>query len=314
MRSQTTLNARSQRQEHEGVLIRVLQEDGQNGYGCIHTWPELGDNDLQTTLTLLAHGEVTPVSKKSLKCAELDAKARAQGKSLFDDLCIPLSHATLVMDSWTVMEAVDSGFRTVKLKVGKDLPREIFFIREQAFNYPQLRWRFDFNNTLTHDEVEHFLVGLGDDGLLGRIDFLEDAFQSGDPVSAYASEVPLAIDRDVASFNKDFDFWVIKPAVNDSQAILEKASQYNTNLVFTSYMDHPIGQCFAAYEAALAYRKHPDLIDVCGLQTHGLFQCDDQLAPFVKMMGSPAPVFAPPEGTGLGFDEILENLEWIPLT
>ena len=41
-------------------------------------------------------------------------------------------------------------------------------------------------------------------------------------------------------------------------------------VVLTSYMDHPLGQTFAAWEAARLGLQFPGLVGVCGLQTHHL--------------------------------------------
>ena len=44
----------------------------------------------------------------------------------------------------------------------------------------------------------------------------------------------------------------------------------------------------------------------CGLQTHGLFEMDA----FTARLGPVKPGFKPPGGSGLGFDDLLEDLPW----
>ena len=79
-------------------------------------------------------------------------------------------------------------------------------------------------------------------------------------------------------------------------------------------MDHPLGQVFAAYEAASAWGKFPEIVDVCGLVTHGLFEHDTENREFFDALGLVQPQLQPPAGTGLGFDELLDSLRWEKLT
>ena len=76
--------------------------------------------------------------------------------------------------------------------------------------------------------------------------------------------------------------------------------------VFTSYMEHPLGQAFAAYEAGRAMQNYMGLVDVGGLMTHGLFEP----TAFTEALGKPNPQWMYQDGTGLGFDHQLEALEW----
>lgn len=307
--SKSGLNARSARREHCGALLRVGDGSrGAYGYGCIHPWPELGDAGLDETLEALAGGVLTPLSCRALECAEADAAARAGGVSLFAGLAVPPSHATLVMDGDAVRAAVEAGFGIVKLKVGKDLPEEKEFICGQSARFPRLRWRLDFNGVLTPGELDGFLAGLGGD-VRERIDFLEDACVPGGGGAGGVCGIPLAVDRGVEVARGGFDVAVVKPALNRAEPILGRAAAGGMRVVFTSYMDHPLGQCFAAWEAAVAAESYPSVVDVCGLVTQGLFEAN----PFSEWLGEPRPEFRVPAGTGLGFDALLEDLPWTRL-
>ncbi len=300
LRSRGPLNARSVRQEHQGVLIRVG-----GGYGCVHPWRELGDLALVSQLDFLRQGKLTSLTRSALSCAKADAAARCAGRSLFDGLQVPLSHATLPMDEVAFQSAVNAGFDRVKVKMGRDLKIEAEFVRSMAERYPDLRWRMDFNGTQKFEDVERWVLSLGE-AFCEKIDFLEDAFMgSADPVGA----LQLAVDREVGKRLEGFSVAVLKPAINEMSALLERAQAAAKRVVITSYMDHPLGQSYAAWQAALALRDFTDLIDHCGLITHGLFEPGD----FTEALGCPSPDFRPPSGTGLGFDELLEKLPWIPL-
>ncbi|MGZ8789795.1 MAG: hypothetical protein ACXW4P_16385 [Thermoanaerobaculia bacterium] len=69
----------------------------------------------------------------------------------------------------------------------------------------------------------------------------------------------------------------------------------------TSYMDHAVGQFFAAYVAA----TH-DVNPRCGLMTHVLYEPDA----FFERIERDGARLLPPRGTGIGFDDLLERLPW----
>lgn len=79
-------------------------------------------------------------------------------------------------------------------------------------------------------------------------------------------------------------------------------------LLVTSYMDHPIGQMWAAWWAARIAAGDFAHIDFrgCGLLTHGHFAGDAALG-LVEQEGAR---LLPPSGMGLGFDDYLEGLAW----
>ena len=311
MTSSGSLNAKSARSEHGGALIRVDHE-GVFGYGSIHPWPELGDESLDENLAKLAEGYFTTLSARAMTCSRADAAARREGVSLFEGLVVPRSHATLMMDESDFVAAVQTGFTTVKVKVGRSPAMEAGFIREQAMLYPELTWRLDFNNSLDAEAVESLLTELGEE-VRDQIDFLEDAFLSG--VTPWVNalgpyDIPMAVDREVEDTCGGYGVAVIKPALNEPLPLLERIAEEGKRAVITSYMDHPVGQSFAAWEAAKAFHAFPDVVDTCGLITHGLFEQDE----FTAALGKPRPDFKPACGTGLGFDELLESLPWTPLS
>jgi O-succinylbenzoate synthase len=48
------------------------------------------------------------------------------------------------------------------------------------------------------------------------------------------------------------------------------------------------------------------MVAACGVQTHHLFEPDA----FSELLGPWSPVFQPPPGHGLGFDDLLDALPW----
>ena len=304
LRSRGFLNSLSNRREFFGALIRVGE-----GYGCIHPWPELGDPPLEKCLDDLRGRRFWPIVRRAMRCAEFDNAARSREESLFEEMEIPRSHATLVKaDAKEILAAVEAGFDAVKMKAGRDLADETEFFKTMLAAHPQLRWRLDFNESLDPATADEFLTNLSPQAHMA-IDFIEDICPFSETVweSLWKKHrVRLAVDRESAPHRKAAQVMVIKPAVDETFPLAEAAGMNGQAVVMTSYMDHPLGQAFAAWEAARMGLIFPGIIGTCGLQTHHLFEKDT----FTESLGDWKPDFTIPEGTGLGFDDALATLVW----
>ena len=294
LRTAGALNSKTARKVYEGALVR---DDA--GFGCLHTWPELGDPTLQECLDDLTRDRESSLVKQTLACIQADGDARTGGCSLFEGLKVPPSHATLpTLNEMVVCEAIQRGFSYVKVKGGKGGGEDLRLLRSMINAFPKLKWRIDFNE---NGEVNELLEEFSDwsEDEKAAIDFLEDPvpyLSGGWERLVEETGVVLALDRQLKRDRGDSHVQVVKPAVQEMKS--------GSRVVVTSYMDHPLGQVFAAWEAARAGVK-----EVCGLQTHGLFELDE----FSKILGPVSPEFKIPEGVGLGFDDLLESLPWTKL-
>lgn len=172
------------------------------------------------------------------------------------------------------------GFDTVKLKDATVLPEKV-------------RLRIDFNGKLAPDEFLRIAATLPKE----RIDFIEDPVVYDAATwraLREATGLRLALDR----FSGEADVLVHKPALS------AKFPSFDGEIVVTSYMDHPFGQFCAAYVAA-THRVSAR----CGLMTHVLYEPD----PFIDRIERDGARLLPPRGTGIGFDDLLENLPWTTL-
>ena len=304
LKARGLLNAISRRREFEGVLLQI---DG--GYGCIHPWPELGDPPLTKCLLDLAGERRWPIVRRAVRCAEYDRVARKFDHSLFEDMEVPTSHATLVKaEVAEVARAVAAGFTTIKLKTGRNVVADCQFLNAVARQFPTVKWRLDFNESLESAEAATFLLGL-EVPTRAAIDFVEDPC----PYAASAwhalyqqTRLRLAVDREATTLSAAAQVLVIKPAIDEPFLLAEAAVKHHQQVILTGYMDHPLGQVFAAWEAARLELQFPGLVGMCGLQTHHLFESDA----FTEMLGPWSPVFQVPAGNGLGFDDLLEALPW----
>jgi len=308
LKARGLLNAVSRRREFEGALIRI---DG--GFGCIHPWPELGDPPLEKCLADLAGERRWPLVRRAVRCAEYDREARHYEHSLFEEMEVPRSHATLVKtDAAELARAAEAGFTTIKLKAGRNPEAETRFLDAMTTEHPTLKWRLDFNEAPEPAEAAGFLLGLAD-ATRAAIDFAEDPCPYSDTtwrLLRRQTKVRLAVDREAGPLSLAAQVMVIKPALDEPFLLGEAAVRHNQRVVFTSYMDHPLGQAFAAWEAARFELQFPGQVGLCGLQTNHLFEPDA----FAEMLGPWSPEFTVPDGHGLGFDGLLEELPWMRLS
>jgi O-succinylbenzoate synthase len=117
------------------------------------------------------------------------------------------------------------------------------------------------------------------------------------------------VDREASTQSSAAQVMVIKPAIDEPFLLAEAAIAHRQKVVLTSYMDHPLGQTFAAWEAARLGLQFLGLPGLCGLQTHHLFEPDA----FTECLGPWSPDFTAPAGNGLGFDDLLDALPWTRL-
>ncbi|HUF61433.1 MAG TPA: hypothetical protein VMN36_05110 [Verrucomicrobiales bacterium] len=290
---------RSSRHEFPGALIRTG-----SGFGCIHPWPELGDLPLRHQLAGLADGILTPLSRRALACAAADGGARNTRCSLFDGLTIPESHATLPNPSSAALDqAHETGFQSAKCKAG---PGDIQRMRELLRSTP-LPLRIDFNETLNQNDLDSMLSNM-DTSERARIEFLEDPFPFDArswTSSATRWNLTFAVDRDVEAGWPSAGVAVLKPALQDTFLLAKPIHAAQRRAVVTSYLDHPLGQLFAAWQAARIDAEFPGLLRLCGLATHTLFE----RTAFSELLPD-GPRLTPAPGTGLGFDDLLERLPW----
>ncbi|MEM1441614.1 MAG: enolase C-terminal domain-like protein [Verrucomicrobiota bacterium] len=295
LKSATALNSVTAKKTHEGALIRIG-----SGCGCLHPWPELGDAPLSEQLQILAAGGKTPLIEGALRCASEDGEAREAGVSLFSDP-IPPSH-WLALPGDDPRQAKEEGFEAVKLKIGRDLVDELEVM--ERWHDAGFALRLDGNESLSLSTFLEFWETLG--GLREHVELVEDPVRWDPETWRILREtgISVAFDREVESRWQPGSVAVIKPATTQWLPPSE------ARILVTSYMDHAIGQCWASIEAARIAKERPTDFLGAGLLTHRCFETD----PFFEKIETEGPFLLPPTGTGLGFDDLLEDLEWELLT
>ena len=266
------LVARADGRRRAGALLRVAFEDGVRGVADVHPWPEFGDAPLDRQLFALTQDRPEPLARRSLALARADGEARAVGRSLFEGLTIPPSHASLPFGFTTddLTRVAAQGYDRVKLK-GWD-----FSVDDLAlFRASGLKFRLDFNARLERPAVERLLDDWGD---LGWIDWLEDPCPYDDAAwNALRARARLALDFEQGG--EAFDVRVVKPA-RDAPEMVPLEGRHDrkgetwgrgSGIAFTSYLDHPIGQLGAAWTAARAVAEGVN-VETGGLVTHEVYE------------------------------------------
>lgn len=307
LHSGAALNSASLRRAFPGALIL-------HGYGvgCIHPWPEFGDPPLEDHLLSLQQGTPTPLARRALDCAALDGAAREAGVSLFQDLAIPASHYSWSFGHPTTPQIdrlLRESWPALKAKGYPNWGETLRFLEacQRAAGSHDLRFRIDFNGCLDPVAFNKFIEFMPLK-VYRALDFVEDPCPY-DPDSWQAARsrwnIPLALDKGWQSATLGFDSVVIKPARRDWRTVA--ALHPGKDLVFTSAMDHPVGQMYAAYEAACALAELGPRVGLSGLCTQHLFATDA----FLERVKSPGGLLQPDlVGGGLGFGDLIHKLPW----
>jgi o-succinylbenzoate synthase len=311
LRSGAALNSVSVRREFHGALIKVG-----DGHGCIHPWPEFGDEPIDEQLELLSCGTTTPLTDIALRCAQIDGEARRKAVSLFDRLPIPQSHYSWSFGQDTtpqIERVIEEKWPAIKAKGFANWGETLRFLDcvARASESSGLKLRVDFNGCLEPHDFEKFCE-LMPVRVYRQLDLVEDPVPYDAGLWRHFRErwgVKLALDKGWKSGTDGFDAVIVKPSRRDWRTVAGRFQ--NSPLVLTSAMDHAFGQMFAAYEAAQANAVMPGRISYCGLATQHLFEHDA----FFEQVSSPSGFLKLDQaGTGLGFDDALAHLPWKRLT
>ncbi|MCB0407742.1 MAG: hypothetical protein KDD34_06010, partial [Bdellovibrionales bacterium] len=194
------------------------------------------------------------------------------------------------------------GYTHIKLKLGRDLDFETKQLKKHFNQLNSFQWRLDFNESLT---VEAFQTWWHENKNILRplLDYIEDPM----PFDAAAWETlnaPIALDRGLDFENlKNFsgNCIVFKPANN----ILQWLSNLKHRVVFSNYMDHPLGEMTAIY-AAQQYYEETTKEEVCGLKAWTLYEKNE----FSEQLKDLGPKLFLAQGPGFGFGNLLEKQNW----
>jgi len=317
-----SLNSKSKSSIHRsGFLLKINFKETGEGYSDCFSWEELGDFSLKDQILNLKNNAYNIHLKKSIYFSYIDSLYRVKKQNIFSNLFITKNHFTCtdinLLSSEFVEQLNEQGFLKIKIKCGLDLKNEAQVIKNnsQVLKKLNIKLRLDFNNSCDFEKIFYFLNEIGE--FLNLIDFLEDPilFSENDwlHIKTKYPNIKLGLDRIKDNELKNnfinslsFDYLILKPAI---QYFSEENIDPNTskNILFTSYMDHPLGQLCALYESSLFYAKNKQKINECGLLTHTLYEnnCYSETFSVIDTKLIPSN-----EGYGFGFDKLLSKERW----
>lgn len=299
----------------EGALIKIQWPDGLIGYADLHPWIELGDPELGQHIGGLKKSHITPLMEQTIWLARRDAKLRKKAESGFASLSKVKNHALVIdlkdANDKYLSELKTQGFKTIKVKLGRDIPEEAKWVT-RVLKQNNFLLRLDFNAKLDYAQFEEF-IKLVDTSIRPRIEFVEDPIPydllAWKELSAY---VNLAVDNEYAKVDFErtpklpFKVGILKPARQDVTQAVERFAKHNLKIVVTSSMDHPVGIAHAGLVAQEIKRDHPTLLLDCGILSHRIYSMNH----YSNMLKVQGPYFIGVDGVGIGFNNLLEKENW----
>lgn len=259
------------------------------GYSDLLSWDLFQDPPLNVLMDWLRQGSTHPLLAQTKALAIEDLSARVCGVSLFVGLEVPASHWLCRTFSPAELEAAaDEGFVCFKLKVSDDISALAAWFAAVPRGS---RVRLDLGSS--SPAVAKAAIEIAE-RFEGAIDFIEDP--------RLPTRLVRAADRQ-ESEAAAVQVW--KPAREAKDSFVTRA-QRSPRWLVTTYLGHPLGNGAAAYEAAVLNREYPGRLGLGGLLSHRFYAADS----FSHRLAPTGPRWQSPGGTGFGFDDLLEKLNW----
>lgn len=309
----THLNAQVNQGERAGALVKIQTEEGLVGYADFHRPKLLEDLNQFETLKELRSLVNKPDFARTLSLAERNAKGYQ-----FKETKIKNHFLITDVESFSYLDLLfyeSNGFNRFKVKMGRSLRKQSLALKELCEKSDSKTYfRLDFNASVAKEDFKIW-IKKNSAWLCKKIDFIEDPVKY-DPSywrflkQEYGLNIALDLEADPLKVDIDgsYSVVVVKPAVQDEQPILDKFKGSNIKLVWTHYMDHPLGQATAIASALKAKEQLGNNLLDCGLLGKEIYS-DLDANTYIQQDGA---CIVNPKGEHLGFKKYLEDLKWFP--
>lgn len=293
-----TLKPRRRSGARSGALLRVTFSDlDKPGHSDLFPWSEYGDPALDTWLQLLredageGHQTLPKTLRIAIQAARDEALAIARNEPLIQGSVVNHALATDPVDLAVgdVIEARRSTFPAIKIKIGKDSPREEAAALSRLVSHWGLGLRLDANERLDRDGLMTLLDGVPI-RIRETLEFIEDPFPFDlknwsdfhrETGIAIAYDRGLAREGEPATLKDIFSsgaaqVLVHKPAWQEDDRVIF-AREKNIPVVVTSILGHPVGNIWAASKAAQLAPA-----GVHGTMSHTAYRDDEAINALVK--------------------------------
>ncbi len=302
-----------------GSLIKCEYENKKIGYADFHN----GENFLNDSLFDLKkyfNNIKGPQWEQSLYMAQLMSKV----VSTKDKSKLTKVKSHYLIQNINKFKPLDllklevKGYSRFKVKMGIKLKSETnllkALIQKSAHN---TLFRLDFNASI---EKKEFMIWLekNKDSILNKVEFIEDPISFAPGIWQHIErkfDVNLALDQAEDPIRVDSQdlptVIVLKPAVQNVKAIIDKHKACEVRFVFTHYMDHPVGQLGANFLAQTYKNQLGELMLDGGLMGFDMFEKNifSQIR-FSDQTSVPVKVFTK---KSWGLDFILKDLKWLAI-
>ncbi len=298
----------------------VQWPNGAIGYADVFPWPELGDESLEQQFLNLSKGRLSSLMEQSIWLAKIDARLRMDKKNAFVGAPKVKNHYLISdftkFNESQLKEAKSAGFTTFKVKAGRAVDEEGKFIAK-FIKQNSVLVRVDFNAKIDFSEYERFISHLGP-AEKARIEYVEDPIEWDlDAWREIADLLPVAIDQELEKFKLDlitepppFETIVLKPARIDMEKAIQFANSFNLKMVVTSSLDHPVGVAHALYQAAELKKEYSNRLLDCGCLSLRTYKPNE----FSSQIQTTGPFLKEIRGTGIGFDDLFDRIEWTEIS
>lgn len=308
-----SLNAQMNQTKVNGLLLKIQFNASLVGYSSVQTYPQFGDPTLeeveQSILTWLRTGDSkSQITKNIVNWANRDAIARKQNLSLkVDPQCFEnhfLVNDMKTLTSESLKQVKHQGYKIIKFKMGRNLAEETQILRCQA-ELKNFKWRLDFNASL--NKSQWISWGKENLDLFKNIEFVEDPipFDLDDwRVVKQSLPVKLALDFHLEQHLRQqqtaevVDVIVIKPMVDNIDDVIQWVIKHDKKYLFTSYLDHVIGQKNAQLDLMQYLPKMKDSLLACGLNSNFVFEQTSYSE------------FTENSAQGIGYTSLLQGEKW----
>lgn len=310
-----------------GTLLQISWGNHLTGYADLFPWPELGDLSLdQLKQEIKKKNWQQFLIKNSISIAILDAQARAEKKSLFDDQ-YPVKNYYLCPDLQKINHAElelikQRGFKDLKIKMQINASDDILKLN-QLFSDQDFSIRLDLNNFASLEKLAYLNKNISP-RVKEKIVYVEDPFRFDlnlwkDANKLFSLGFDLQGDLnpfDYTAEDKDekaFEYIIYKPARKktnqENKSFSEALEKDRVKIVVTSSLDHPLGQAYALYEAQRIGKIKKDKTNMT-LPAGALSLWTYNVTGFESEFVYKGNQFYKTKGFGLGFDEQLQKQNW----
>ena len=289
-----TLTEKVSKKTHSGCLLKVLFKENKIGYSVLHPFPCFGDPPVSFYLQELKNKRETDLTSVSLEDALMDAEARFKNINLLS-FGMPIENHHLILDLHCMPNWDSISSPIVKIKMGRDLKKESLKLKQLIQSSScKKKLRLDFNYRLNRKTWNQWIQDHA--FLLPDIDFIEDPFRG---FWTEPSRWPIAWDWGKAPY---CPIRVIKASRFSLKELCSMLAQGQfQRIIFSHCLTHPLEAHLSLVKARQFYKIHPKKKEVCGL---------NYLWDFYEGFES---YKHKSQGTGLGFDSLLQQQDWLPV-